>query len=823
MTNGYANGDVNAGATGSWAASPRQGEGVEVASGLKGKTLLLVNTGSQKKKFIIQKLKKLGMIIVVMNAKKNWAEPYADYWILTDMSNHDGAIEAVHTFAKEHPEVRIDGALTFWEDDVLLTAKIIDEFGFTGIPYESARKIRNKYLFRQFCVENGLPAPKFRIIRDGEDLEAIADTFSFPVVIKPAYGASSAFVTKAMNRDELANAFDYIKKNISASVESSLRDGLDIFVEEYIDGDEVDIDILVQNGKIKFSSIADNFDKSKGAFFVDNGQAIPSSLPVKDQIKLTELAEEILERSGILNGCIHFEGKATKKGPLPLEINLRMGGDYVYSYVKGAWNVDLIEGAAKIAVGKYIKAYKLEAPKKYIIGKDFQSENSGIITAWDVEDELEKKPYFEDIFLYKKVGDQILIPPAGYETLGWITVAGKNQLDVRSNLEEAVKMIDYKVAKFDMESYIGRTLRKDSSSPAKIEKHLVPAAPAPKIEKIKKAWKENLKNLHVGVACNVYNGRSPAEKELLKMAKEVQDVLDIRGFKVSVFDFNHFPKALEDLKNIDVDLVFNIANGINSGIGSKPHTAAIFDMLQIPYTGSNYESLALALNKIRFKKILAYHEIPTASWDYAYTLEDKIDEEEIDYPMIVKPGHADKLIGVEAGSIVKNRSELQAELKRIINEMRMPALVEEYVEGDEFIVCIIGNTDEDIQVLPLTRAIFEGLPGDSLHIYTNETKWKHGAETPAPLQCPPKHIPKRVASLITEIALDTYNILDCHDYGLVKVRVDEDDNPYVVSIDPNPSLFAAAHMPQAAMLSGMKYHDLIETIIKTAIRRYQTN
>ena len=132
MTNGHTNGDVNGGVA-------------EIASGLKGKTLLLVNTGSQKKKFIIQKLKKLGMIVVVMNAKKNWAEPYADYWILTDMSNHDGAIKAVHTFAKEHPEVKIDGALTFWEDDVLLTAKIIDEFGFTGIPYESARKIRNKY------------------------------------------------------------------------------------------------------------------------------------------------------------------------------------------------------------------------------------------------------------------------------------------------------------------------------------------------------------------------------------------------------------------------------------------------------------------------------------------------------------------------------------------------------------------------------------------------------------------------------------------------------------------------------------------------------
>jgi len=343
-----------------------------------------------------------------------------------------------------------------------------------------------------------------------------------------------------------------------------------------------------------------------------------------------------------------------------------MGGDYVYSYVKGAWNVDLIEGAAKIATGMYIKTYKHEAPKKYIIGKDFQAEDSGVVTSWDVDDNLEKMPYFDEIFLYKKVGDQIHIPPAGYETLGWITVTGKNQLDVRSNLEEAMKMINYKVAKFDLESYIGRTLRKDGASPAVVGGHLLASISSPKIEKIKKAEKGGLKNLHIGVACNVYNGSSPAEKELLKMAKEVQDVLEMRGFKISVFDFNHFAKALDELKTADVDLAFNIANGINAGIGTKPHTSAIFDMLQIPYTGSGYEAFALALDKIRFKKILAYHEIPTPTWDYAYSLEDEIDEEEIDYPMIVKPGHADKLIGIETGAIVHDRAELRTEITKII-------------------------------------------------------------------------------------------------------------------------------------------------------------
>ena len=795
----------------------------EASNQLKGKNLLLVNTGSQKKKFIIQKFKKLGLNVIVLNKKKNWAEPYADHWILHDMSDHEGSIEAVAEFIKTHPEIHLDGALTFWEDDVLLTAKIIDHFGFTGIPFESAKTIRNKYLFRQFCAENGLPTPKFKIISQPSDLDFIATNFDFPVVIKPAYGASSAFVTKVSNKEELVNAFNYIKEHISPNVESSLRDGLEIFVEEFIDGDEVDIDILVQNGKIKFSSMADNFDKSKGAFFVDNGQAIPSSLPASDQIKLTELAEEILERSGILNGCIHFEGKATRKGPLPLEINLRMGGDYVYSYVKGAWNVDLIEGAAKIALGIYIKSVKTTAPKKYIIGKDFQSDNSGVVVAWDVDDDLKKKSYFEDLYLYKKVGDQLLTPPAGYETLGWVTVSGKNQLDVRNNLDEAMKMVNYRVAKFDVESYIGRTLRRDSASSAVIGKHLRSSPLGPKIEKIRKVVKGGLKNLHVGIVCNIYDGENPPEKEMLRMAKEVTDVLDLRGFQTTLFDFTHFSKALDELKASDVDIVFNIAQSVNKTLGSKADTSAILEMLQLPYTGPKSQALALSLDKIRFKKILAYHEIPTADWDYAYEIADDIDDEEMDYPLIIKPAVSDKFISLGTGAVVKTREELDLELNRIINVMKMPALVEEYIEGDEFIVCILGNSDEDIQVLPLTRAVFDKMPLTTPHIFTEENEWLHGTESTVSLQCPPKHIPKKLTSLITEIALDTYNIFDCHDYALVKVRVDEDNNPYVISLDPNPSLYAAAFLPQAAMVMGLKYPDLIETIIQTSIKRYQTN
>ncbi|OGY41210.1 MAG: hypothetical protein A2Y82_02130, partial [Candidatus Buchananbacteria bacterium RBG_13_36_9] len=345
---------------------------------LTDKTILVVNTGTIKKRFIFQKLKKLGLKVVCLNKEKNWAASHVDYWIVADTTNQSECISALKEFIANNPEVKINGAITFWEDDVLLTSKIIDKFNFIGIPYDIAKKVRNKYLFREFCNENGIAAPKHLLIKTLADIENLPENFSFPLVIKPVYGASSAYVIKVNDKEDLKHTYQYIKKNISTATESALADGLDIFLEEYIEGDEVDIDIIMQNGKMKFRSISDNY-QTQEPFFVETGQAIPSSLPLYKQQELVAAAEETLEKLGLQNGVIHFEAKSTPNGPVPIEINLRMGGDYVYSYVKGCWGVDLIEYAVKVAFGEYVKIEKPSNPLKYIIGQDFRSDYSGVL------------------------------------------------------------------------------------------------------------------------------------------------------------------------------------------------------------------------------------------------------------------------------------------------------------------------------------------------------------------------------------------------------------------------------------------------------------
>lgn len=782
---------------------------------LADKTILLVNTGSIKKKFIIQRLKKLGLKIIVLNKEVTpWAASLVENWILADNTNHSEAIQAVKDFLTNNPSAKIDGILTFWEDDVLLTARLVDRFGFIGISHNIAKKARNKFWFREFCESHSLPTPRYKLIRKTEDLEDIRQNFMFPVVIKPAYGSSSAYVTKINAPEDLAEIYDNIKSSISINSETALNDGLDILVEEFIDGDEVDIDILMQNGKVKFYSLSDNFNKSKGIYFVDSGQAIPSTLPEKNQEDLLETAEIILEKMGIQNGCIHFEAKYATNGVYPIEVNLRMGGDYVYSYNLSAWGVDLIEYAAKIALGVYFpKIKKPSVPKKYIIGWDLHPDESGVLVELSSLDNLKKNPLVEEVDIYKTIGDPILVPPEGFEHLGWLTVTGQNTLDAKDNLQDILKTIDYKVVKFDPESFLGKTERKNRFAPAVLNKNLL--IRKAKIAGIRQTDTLDLRRLKIGILANIYpRSKDPISQKQNAISQKINASLTSLGYQTTLINFANLSEATEILKKGDIDLVLNL--------GEKPQSAALLESFQMPYIGSDLYTLALASDKINFKKIMSFNNLPIPDWDYAYELNDKISTN-LTYPLLVKPALSDHCLGVTQESVVNNPEELQRELKKIIVNLKQPAIVEEYIAGDEYQIYILGNDQMNLRVLPLARTIFDGLTDKAWHINTYESRWLNKNGEKIISQLPAKNISKKLESLITEIALDTYNILDCKDYGKVEIKIDSKGNPYVLELSPYPWLDDTD--PQsiiaAATLAGLDFHKLLEEIIRLATSRYK--
>jgi len=800
-------------------------------SDLAGKTVLLVNTNSandplHSKKSFIKKARNLGVKIILLGKEATSFQSLVDYVIVANTTNYVESLSALEAFLQLNPEIKLDGVGTFLEDDVLLTAKIADKYRLIGPSFKVANRARNKYLFREFCFKNNLPAIKFKELKNSRDLEEIIKNFSFPLVVKPAYGAGSAFVVKVNNEEELRESYDYIKKELSPQVESALNDGLGIFVEEYIDGDEVDLDILVQNGKIKFCALSDN-GQTKEPFFIETTRMTPSNLPAKNQAQLLALADEALEKMGILNGCIHFEAKSTPKGPIPLEINLRMGGDEVYYSLKIAWRVDLIENYLKIICGIYIPKFEFPAgPYEYLVAETFSSDHSGILVNLEIEDSLKRQSFLEEFQFEKKIGDSVLAPPDGYEYLGWVLVSGHNPLDAQDNLRLVSKLINYEVAKFHSASLIGKTKRKNPFSISTVNREILKRGS--KIEKIRRMAISNQRNLHVGIACNLYDENAQdqealVENDLTVIGKEIESALQGRGYRTSFFDFNDLPKVFNELKNSDVDLVFNVCERINNSSLLEPHVASIFDALQIPYTGSNPFTLGLCIDKIRVKKLLSYHKIPTPEWDYIYSLDDEI-RDDLRYPLIVKPANTDNSIGITNESVVRDEKELRRQLEKVIKEIGRPALIEEYIHGDEYDVPVIGRDDDDLRVLPLTRSIFDALPSDKWHIYPFESKYTNDSVYDKIVkQRPPKNISKKLEALLGEIALDTYRILDCHDYGRVEIRVDKNNNPYVLELNPNPSLNSDGVFSASAEVIGLDYADFLEEIIRLAIKRYKDN
>lgn len=154
--------------------------------------------------------------------------------------------------------------------------------------------------------------------------------------------------------------------------------------------------------------------------------------------------------------------------------------------------------------------------------------------------------------------------------------------------------------------------------------------------------------------------------------------------------------------------------------------------------------------------------------------------------------------------------------------MDRPVLVEEYIEGDEIRVSIIGNGN-DLQILPISRTIFDKMSPSYQHIYTYVAKWGDDPEYKNLIaQYPVKNINKKLETLISEIALDTYNITRSKDYACIEFRIDENNNPYVIEIDPNPSLNQSSELSKVGKVAEIEYLDLLEEIILTAITRYRT-
>lgn len=242
----------------------------------------------------------------------------------------------------------INGILTTSDYPVNTVAKVSHELHLTSMSPEVARICTNKYLQRNFFLENNIPSPFFQLISSKEDLNRIE---TFPLIIKPIDSSASRGVKKVKNRTELITQYD-ITKTFSNSG--------DVLVEEFISGNEYSIETFSQYGNHSIIAITDKrLIEGNGTYFVENTHILPAFLTKKDEALIRGTVLDLLTKLEVDNCPCHVEIKLNDRGAFVIEIACRLGGDFISSnLVPLATGIDMLENLINISLGDEISLNK---------------------------------------------------------------------------------------------------------------------------------------------------------------------------------------------------------------------------------------------------------------------------------------------------------------------------------------------------------------------------------------------------------------------------------------------------------------------------------
>jgi D-alanine-D-alanine ligase len=268
----------------------------------------------------------------------------------------------------------------------------------------------------------------------------------------------------------------------------------------------------------------------------------------------------------------------------------------------------------------------------------------------------------------------------------------------------------------------------------------------------------------------------------------------------------------------EADCAFNLCESLVGDARLESAVPLILELLNIPFTGSPPEVLSFALRKDRVKHRLEAAGIPTPRGRVLTGPDDPCD---LPFPLIVKPVREDGSAGISHASVVNGPKALASVVESVVNAFRQPVLAEEYIDGREFNVAMLGHPTP--RVLPLSEIDFTGLPADVPRIVSYDAKWAAGSvddlgTVPVLHPC----LPNAVAARVRRVAADAFRAVGVRDYGRVDVRLASSGIPYVVDVNPNCDLSSQAGMARAAAAVGIDYQDLAGLLVRYALRRRRT-
>ena len=302
-----------------------------------------------------------------------------------------------------------------------------------------------------------------------------------------------------------------------------------------------------------------------------------------------------------------------------------------------------------------------------------------------------------------------------------------------------------------------------------------------------------------------------------KMEYDVIETLKEIGHDVRVLgvhdDLSGIRPTAEDFRP---HIVFNLMEAFAGIPTFDQNVVSYLELLRLPYTGCNPRGLILARDKALSKKLLAYHRVPVPEFTVVRPGRRPVLAKKLTYPLIVKSLFYEASTGISQASVVENAEQLTRRVTFIHERLETAAIVEQFIDGRELYVGVIGN--ERLDVFPVWEMSFDKMPENRWKIATERVKWSTQYQKRHGIMTDHARLDEVISSQLQRLAKRAYRALDLSGYARIDVRMDESGRMYVLEANPNPNLAYGEDFAESAEMRGMQYERLLDRIIALGLR-----
>ena len=305
-----------------------------------------------------------------------------------------------------------------------------------------------------------------------------------------------------------------------------------------------------------------------------------------------------------------------------------------------------------------------------------------------------------------------------------------------------------------------------------------------------------------------YRTEHDVKQALLRIGHEVQ--------VIGVYDdLAPLRKTIEEWKP---DIAFNLLEDFAGNSALDYYVVSFFEMMRLPYTGSNPRGLLLARDKALSKKLLAFHRIHVPDFE-VFPFGKKLGRRlrRMAYPVIVKSLMEEGSIGIAKASYVENEKELRERVTLIHEKVKGDAIAEQFIDGRELYVTVMGGLK--LEVLPIRELVFGNMEPGVPKMATYKVKWdaKYRERWGIEYQFA-RNLPNGVAEHIGHVCKRIYRTLNMSGYGRIDLRLDANGKVYVLEANPNPGIARDEESTLSAIKGGFSYDSFIQHILNLGLK-----